>query len=254
MSSSEDPTRIHPTAPAPPPRAAPPGGLAAPAEGERLTPREPGPGGPGSPGEPPLPPTGGGGGGGGWDDGPGEPNHDERNRNWILAVIAGALVLIAVFLALNLSQDDEDDGRIEPTTPAAVTPPATSPASTPTPEPETTPEPQPDEPQESADNGGGNSSSGGGAPIDGGDVQPADDGPLLEPGGVTKITATQGDAVTFQVKSAQDEEVHVHGYDLKYDIAAGETKTISFDASLTGIFEIEFEGSGEQIGELTVEP
>lgn len=254
MSSSEDPTRIHPTAPAPPsPAAVPPGEGAAPAGGERLTPHEPSVGGPGAPNDPPLPPTGGGGGGGGWDDGPGEPDHDERNRNWILAVIAGALVLIAVFLALNLTKDDEDDGRVDSTTPVEVAP--TTPASTPAATPERAePDPEPQEPDASTDDGGDNSSSGGGAPIDGADVQPADDGPLLESGGVTKLMATEGDTVRFQVKSEQDEEVHVHGYDLKYDVAAGETQTISFEASLTGIFEIEFEGSGEQIGELTVEP
>ena len=35
---------------------------------------------------------------------------------------------------------------------------------------------------------------------------------------------------------------------------AGETVTESFKASITGIFEIELHGSGEQIGELRVDP
>lgn len=252
MSGSEDPTRIHPTAPAPPaPTGAPPAG--SPADGQRLTPHDPSPGGPRTPSDPPLPPTGGGGGGGdGWDDGPDEPDHTGRNRNWILAVGAGALVLIALFLGLSvLGNDDDDDGRTGATTPAEVAP--STPASTPAPAAETTPAEKP-EPEESTDNGGSNSASGGTAIGGDDDVKPADDGPLLTAGSVTKLTANQGDTVTFQVKSDSDEEVHVHGYDLKYDIAAGETQTISFEATLTGIFEIEFEGSGTQIGELTVEP
>lgn len=253
MPGSEDPTRIHPTAPAPP--SAPPGsGGTATAQNPRLTPHEPTPGGPGGPADPPLPPTGGGGsGGGGWDDDPDQPDGADRSRNWILAVIAGALVLIAVFLALNLSRDEEDDGRIETTPPAEVAPstPTTSPA--PAPAEDDKPEPEASTPEESTDNDG-NSSSSGGTTLDGDDVQPAEDGPLLQAGGVTKLNATQGDTVTFRVESDTDEEVHVHGYDLKYDVAAGETKSISFEAGLTGIFEIEFEGSGEQIGELTVEP
>lgn len=248
MTGSEDPTRIHPTAPAPP--AAPPGG-ATPPDGGPLTPHGPTPGGPRTPADPPLPPTGGGrGGGDGWDDGPDEPDHTGRNRNWILAVGAGALVLIALFLGLSLlgNDDDEGDGRTPITTPAEIqSTPATTPATSPAPAPEPKPE-------ESTDNGGNNSSSGG-ATIGGDDnEQPADDGPLLTAGSVTKLQANQGDTVTFQVQSDTDEEVHVHGYDLKYDIAAGETKSISFEATLTGIFEIEFEGSGTQIGELTVEP
>lgn len=252
MSGSEDPTRIHPTAPAPP-SAPPGGGGTATADDPRLTPHEPATGGPGTPVDPPLPPTGGGGGGGGgWDDGPGEPGHDARNRNWILAVIAGALVLIALFLALNLS-DDEDDSRVDATTPAEIEPstPATAPADV---EPQPEPAPEPTPPEESTDNDGNNSASGGATLGGTDDEQATDDGPVLDAGSVTKLTANQGDTVTFQVKSDEAEEVHVHGYDLKYDIAAGETKTISFEATLTGIFEIEFEGSGTQIGELTVEP
>ena len=50
------------------------------------------------------------------------------------------------------------------------------------------------------------------------------------------------------------QEVHVHGYDMLKEIVPGKTITFSFKASITGIFEIEFEKSGEQIGELRVDP
>lgn len=254
MDSSEDPTRIHPSTPAPP--AAPPGGPG-------LTTHEPSAGGPGGPTDPPLPPTGGGG-GDGWDDGPDGPDDGDTNRNRILIVIAGALVLIALFLGISLLQSDDDGDKADTTTPAQVeTTPAETPATTPATPATSPPASTPGSGSGNAgSNGSGNSGgsgSSGGTAIDGGTTpddteEPADDRPLLTAGSVTKIKVNQNDTVTFRVKSDVAEEIHVHGYDKKFDIRAGQTKTISFDADLTGIFEIEFENSGTQIGELTVEP
>jgi hypothetical protein len=251
MVSSEDPTRVLPTVPAPP--------GAPPPDGASLTPHEPLPGGPGGPLDPPLPPTGGPGGGGGWDDGPGEP---ERDRNTLLAVIAGTLVVIALLLGFFLLQGDDDDGLVAESTPTVV---ESTPA--PTPEP-STPAVGPDDsteddaPEAGNDDGSesaGDTGSSGGATIGGDDApsddtQPADDGPLLTPGSVTKLKVKQGETVSFRVLSDSDEEVHVHGYDQKVDVRAGDEKTITLTADLTGIFEIELEGSATQIGELTVEP
>ncbi len=76
----------------------------------------------------------------------------------------------------------------------------------------------------------------------------------LEAGRIQRITATQGDRVTFKVKAAKADEVHLHGYDIKKDAAAGQTITFSVKADITGVFEIEFEAQGEQIGSLVVEP
>lgn len=236
MASSEDPTRIHPTAPAPP---------TAPPAGPGLTPHEPQFGGTGGPNDPPLPPTGGGG-GGGWDDGPDEPQDDEKKRNWALFVIAGALVLIALFLGLSLLQSDDDEPTVA-STPTEVVTPETTPIAPTTPRAEPVTPPAPTTPDTS--NSGDDTSGGNTEP-----TTPADEGPLLEAGSVTKIKVSQGDTVAFRVKSDTDEEVHVHGYDQTFDVRAGQTKAISFTADLTGIFEIEFEGSATQIGELTVEP
>ena len=58
----------------------------------------------------------------------------------------------------------------------------------------------------------------------------------------------------FRVRSPEDEEVHIHGYDIKKDVKAGETTNISFKATIDGIFEIEFEDSAKQIAELRVDP
>jgi FtsP/CotA-like multicopper oxidase with cupredoxin domain len=78
--------------------------------------------------------------------------------------------------------------------------------------------------------------------------------PLLQAGTVKTLTYNQGDTVRFRVRSDKAEEVHIHGYDIKKELEPGETATVSFKASITGIFEIEFEGSATQIAELKVEP
>ena len=71
---------------------------------------------------------------------------------------------------------------------------------------------------------------------------------------MTKLRYNEGETVRFRVVSDEAEEVHVHGYDIKKDLQPGETATMSFKATITGIFEIEFEHSAEQIGELRVDP
>jgi FtsP/CotA-like multicopper oxidase with cupredoxin domain len=82
----------------------------------------------------------------------------------------------------------------------------------------------------------------------------ADPGPLLTAAKVTKIRVTKGDTVRFRVRSPKAEEVHVHGYDLKKDLPAGRTVSMSFKATIDGIFVIELEGSGTQIAQLRVDP
>jgi hypothetical protein len=78
--------------------------------------------------------------------------------------------------------------------------------------------------------------------------------PLLQAGKVRTLTSKQGDTVRFRVRSDKAEEVHIHGYDIKKELAPDQTETVSFKASITGIFEIEFEGSATRIAELKVEP
>ncbi len=58
----------------------------------------------------------------------------------------------------------------------------------------------------------------------------------------------------FRVRSDVAEEVHVHGYDIAKDVAAGGSVTFSFDADIDGKFEIELEHAGLQIASLTVAP
>lgn len=81
-----------------------------------------------------------------------------------------------------------------------------------------------------------------------------DRGPLLESGEITEIEADKGETVRFRARSETDEEIHVHGYDITKQLPAGETVYFKFKADLDGVFEIELHGTGEQIGELTVNP
>jgi hypothetical protein len=78
--------------------------------------------------------------------------------------------------------------------------------------------------------------------------------PLLQADKEPTLSFDQGDTVRFRVRHGEAEEVHVHGYDIKKDLAANETANVSFEASIPGIFEIELEHSGTPLGRLKVEP
>jgi hypothetical protein len=78
--------------------------------------------------------------------------------------------------------------------------------------------------------------------------------PLLQAGKEPTLSFDQGDTVRFRVRHGEAEEVHIHGYDIKKDLAANETANVSFEASIPGIFEVELEHSGTPLGRLKVEP
>ena len=74
-------------------------------------------------------------------------------------------------------------------------------------------------------------------------------------GGVKRIEVTKGDDVVIVVSSRDTAgEIHLHGYDIKRDLEAGGSVRFSFTADADGIYEIELEGSGVQIGKLVVQP
>jgi hypothetical protein len=78
--------------------------------------------------------------------------------------------------------------------------------------------------------------------------------PLLQAGKVAKLRFDEGETVRFRVRSDKPEHVHIHGYDIMKDVDAGKTANVAFKATITGIFEVEFEDSAEQIAELRVDP
>jgi hypothetical protein len=135
----------------------------------------------------------------------------------------GIAVLIAVVAVILLaSGGDETDNAANSARTATPTPTATAAGGEETPTPTPTPTPKPP--------------------------------PLLQSGKVRKLTFDQGDTVRFRVRNPEAEEIHVHGYDITKEIQPNRTATVSFKATITGIFEIEFHGSAEQIAELKVEP
>lgn len=73
-------------------------------------------------------------------------------------------------------------------------------------------------------------------------------------GGVQSITTKKGGRVRFSVASDRADEIHVHGYDLKRDVPAGGTVRFDFPATIDGLFVVELEHEGQQIGALKVEP
>ena len=142
-------------------------------------------------------------------------------------VAATLVVLVVAFILLSPGGDDEPDRASGPTT--AVGPPAlTATGAESAPEPAPPPAPTFETIQVKA-----------GKPV----------------GGIKTITVNKGDQARIQVSSPDTtDEIHLHGYDLKRDLKAGGRVRFSFNAKDDGIYEIELEGSGTQIGKLVVEP
>lgn len=78
--------------------------------------------------------------------------------------------------------------------------------------------------------------------------------PVLRAGSDQQLRFKEGERVRFKVRSSQADHVHVHGYDLFKDVGAGKTVTFSFEATITGIFEVELEDSHTPLGTLRVDP
>ncbi len=73
-------------------------------------------------------------------------------------------------------------------------------------------------------------------------------------GGIVRKTVTKGDRVVLVVTSDVADHVHLHGYDIMRNVAAGGTARIRFRATVPGRFEVELEDRGAQIADLTVQP
>lgn len=75
-------------------------------------------------------------------------------------------------------------------------------------------------------------------------------GGQVDGGGRTAVPL--GDAVTVRVTSDVDDHIHLHGYDVLVDVAAGETAELTFTADIPGVFEVELEESRIPLLELEV--
>lgn len=73
-------------------------------------------------------------------------------------------------------------------------------------------------------------------------------------GGIKRLSFRKGERARFVVDSDAADEIHVHGYDVMKDVAAGQKISFDFAATKDGIFEIELEGKKRQIASLQVQP
>jgi hypothetical protein len=78
----------------------------------------------------------------------------------------------------------------------------------------------------------------------------------VEDGAMTpeEIEVGEGDRVRLKVSSGEQMEIHLHGYDIEREVTPGEPATLSFEADLTGRFEIEDHDTEEVLGVLFVQP
>ncbi len=69
-----------------------------------------------------------------------------------------------------------------------------------------------------------------------------------------EVSAREGDRVTLRIRSNEQLEIHVHGYDVEREVEPGQAAELYFEADLTGRFEIENHETEEELGELQVRP
>jgi heme/copper-type cytochrome/quinol oxidase subunit 2 len=96
-----------------------------------------------------------------------------------------------------------------------------------------------------------------------GEPQPPEQTPALEVvvrnsqpvNGVQKLTLEKGERIRLIVRSNDtSDEVHMHGYDVKRDLAPGKPARFDLPATIEGGFEVELEGAGVPIVDLEVQP
>lgn len=145
-----------------------------------------------------------------------------------------ALALLAPVLLLAGCGGGDDDGAAGPTT---TTAPTTTSGATP-----------------GSDGPGGSATTGATAPPD------TAAGRVIEVtvragevvGGVRRERVELGEPIVLRVESDTADEVHVHVYDRKVDVAAGGVAEIAFTPDIPGVFEVELEESKLDILQLEV--
>jgi len=65
-----------------------------------------------------------------------------------------------------------------------------------------------------------------------------------------ELSTEEGDLVTLRITADHPLEFHLHGYDLEEEVEPGEPAALSFEADITGRFEIEEEQTQPSWGRL----
>lgn len=79
-----------------------------------------------------------------------------------------------------------------------------------------------------------------------------EENPVVE--GPGRVSFALGEDAEILVSSSFSGELHLHGYDLFYDLVADEALTVAFTADIPGIFELEIEGSHTLVVEIEIVP
>ena len=73
-------------------------------------------------------------------------------------------------------------------------------------------------------------------------------------GGIRNVTVSKGRQVVLIVNSDVADEVHLHGYNIKRDVAPGSPARLPFKATINGTVEVELEQRGVPLARITTQP
>jgi hypothetical protein len=150
---------------------------------------------------------------------------DSRRVPALIAVV-GVVVAVGLFLLLKDDTADEDS-TVATTTPAASTDGEDEGSERP---PEEKPKPEkPEVPVVEIE---------GGKPV----------------GGVQEFEFKSGEEARFEVVADAPDELHLHTYDLTFDVKPGKPTEVTFEAEFEGTVELESHSTGELIAEISVVP
>jgi hypothetical protein len=154
--------------------------------------------------------------------------------NKVVLGLAGAAILVALFVVLRPSDDDDEEASPPPpptTTTTTRTAPTTTTTTTTTTRATTT-RPRPPAPTRI------------GIVVRGGRVV----------GGLRRARLERGERAVLIVRADVSDHVHLHGYDIMRDVAPGRPARLRFRATIPGRFEVELEDRKLQIAQLEVRP
>jgi hypothetical protein len=141
--------------------------------------------------------------------------------NKVMLGLAGAAIVVGLFLVLRPDDEDEDEATPPATTTNGTTTPGTT-ATRPRPPGRTTIR----------------------IVVRGGRVV----------GGLRGATLEQGERAVVIVRADVSDHVHLHGYDIMRDVSPGNPARLRFRATIPGRFEVELEDRKLQIAQLEVRP
>jgi hypothetical protein len=72
-------------------------------------------------------------------------------------------------------------------------------------------------------------------------------------GDTGRLRVKVGQKVTIRVTSDVADEVHLHGYDVSVDVAAGGSAVVAFTAKIPGVFALELEKLGKELAKVQVQ-